>query len=133
MEDQKPPAVKTLAIGAQQRALRWFGTLLTFTFFAYSALVFFGTLPNPLDRYVEVGASNYRLLADGYSIGTPQYRLAVEAALIADGKITLATYSPLFGLWGQSLTTPYQMPRLEPESLEHERARLVRLIEASRK
>lgn len=105
--------------------------LLTYLMLAYFALVMIGTLPNPADRYFEVGANNYRMLSDTYVHGTHQYRAAVEAALKADGKVTLASYNNLSEIWSRTVKTPYQIPQLDATTVEQERNRLLNLVGAA--
>lgn len=92
-----------------------------------AVLVLFGVISNPAEQRREVDAVTYRILADGYTAGSPVYRAAVRDAVKERGAIMLTDRERLMGMWAKAAPVGYGVPAaIGPR--ETERARLLRLV-----
>lgn len=90
-----------------------------------------GNLPNPLERFFEIGPSMYRTLGQ-VVIRSESARLksAIKSALDADGKLTQANMAGIWPVYMKDIPVGMALPVDGAGAIEVERERLIKLVAA---
>lgn len=104
------------------------------TVFAIVLAIIMGKLPNPLDRFFEIGPGMYCTLSK-VVVASKSQRLqqTIKSVLDNDGKLTLANMASIWPVYMQSIPSGMTVPVSGAGGLEFERQRLVSLVFAQPK
>lgn len=93
------------------------------------AAVLMGKIPNPLDRYFEIGPGMYRTLSEVVVASkSAQLQRTIKDVLDDDGKLTLANMAGIWPVYMQAIPVGMSLPVSGAGGIDAERQRLVQLV-----